>query len=169
MKRTLAACLTAAFLAGGAGTALAQERGHHGYGKGGSQYGKTYRGGNKATHNNRGNRARHVNPGQDRAQHRRNANRNAYQGNRTRYSYGNSHRYNAPYRTHGNYGNQYRHTRVYRGQVFRPHYGWQAVPPAYARRLHHRPGHRYYRSGNDIVLVAIATGLVVDVLLNAID
>ena len=146
MRKPLAICLTAALLLGGAGSALAQERGTQLYvGKDG-RYGKTSRG--------------HKNVYKNQGRHHGKAKRHVRRGHGKAYGRG----YKKP---RVNYRNNYR-ARPYRGQVYRSHYGWQPVPYAYSRRLNHRPGYRYYRSGGDIVLVAIATGIVVQVLRNAI-
>ena len=40
------------------------------------------------------------------------------------------------------------------------------LPPDLAYRFRHRDGYRSYIVGDDIVLIAIATGIVVDVLVN---
>ncbi|WP_339614532.1 hypothetical protein [uncultured Parvibaculum sp.] len=40
------------------------------------------------------------------------------------------------------------------------------VPPVLLARLPHYPGYRYYMAGNDIILVAVATGIIVDILVN---
>ena len=40
------------------------------------------------------------------------------------------------------------------------------VPPVLLKRLPPHPGYRYYMAGNDIILVAIATGIIVDILVN---
>lgn len=166
MRKPFAVCLTAMLLLGSAGGAVAQERGYHDqtYNGHGNRYGKAHRGGNKAVHHNRARK------GGDRARH-------ADRRDRKRYSRGKNQRVRGNARPHDRrYGppraarrHSYPARRVYRGQVYRRHDGWRPVPPSRARRLHHRPGHRYYRVGRDIVLVAIATGIVVDVLTNAID
>ena len=40
------------------------------------------------------------------------------------------------------------------------------VPPVLLARLPRYPGYRYYMAGDDIILVAIATGIIVDILVN---
>lgn len=173
MRTPLAACLTAALLLGGAGGALAQERGYYNNGgknahQGKANKGKAHTGGNKAIK-----KAAPRNNGRNVNGRAANQNRAARGGtNRNAYTNPRAHRngYGQPRVT---YGNRYRNVpparRVYRGQVYRPYYGWQPVPYHYARRLHHRPGHRYYRDGNDVVMIAIATGIVVEVLRNVLD
>lgn len=138
MRKTVAACLTAAFVLGSVGGAVAQERGYQGYG--------TQNGASKKAHRD--------SKGQNR--HRGSADGHWNKGNSHTYNKGKGHRYGQAPR------------RVYRGQVHRNRQGWQTVPPAYSHRYRARPGYRYYRVGNDVVLVAIATGLVLNVLQNAI-
>ncbi|KAB7738800.1 hypothetical protein F2P47_15275 [Parvibaculum sedimenti] len=43
---------------------------------------------------------------------------------------------------------------------------WHPLPPGLRGHFHPRPGYDYYMVGNDIVLVAIATGIIVDILYN---
>lgn len=43
---------------------------------------------------------------------------------------------------------------------------YRDVPPVLLKRLPRYPGYRYYMAGNDIILVAIATGIIVDILVN---
>lgn len=40
------------------------------------------------------------------------------------------------------------------------------LPPELRGRFHPRPGYEYYMVGDDVVLAAIATGLIVDILVN---
>lgn len=40
------------------------------------------------------------------------------------------------------------------------------LPPDLRGRFHPRPGYDYYMVGDDIVLAAVATGLIVDILVN---
>lgn len=47
-----------------------------------------------------------------------------------------------------------------------PNVVYYDVPPVLLARLPHYPGYRYYMAGNDIILVAIATGIIVDILVN---
>ncbi len=145
MRKTVAACLTAALVLGSVGGAVAQERGYQGYGAQSVSPKNVYRDGN-GQYRNRGSDDRY---------------RNNKNGNRYGQAPGHANRGNAKR------GYVYR-GQVYRGQVHRNRQGWQSVPPAYAHRYRAGPGHRYYRVGNDVVLVAIATGLVLNVLHNAI-
>ena len=65
------------------------------------------------------------------------------------------HRWDAPRPPRG-YGYGYRLPRNY----------WRPLPPGLRGHFHPRPGYDYYMVGNDIVLVAIATGIIVDILYN---
>jgi len=43
---------------------------------------------------------------------------------------------------------------------------WHPLPPELRGHFHPRPGYDYYMVGDDIVLVVITTGLIVDILSN---
>lgn len=47
-----------------------------------------------------------------------------------------------------------------------PNVVYYDVPPVLLRRLPAYPGYRYYMAGDDIILVAIATGIIVDILMH---
>lgn len=60
-----------------------------------------------------------------------------------------------------------KHYRVQRG--YRLPHGYGAPPPHYyAHRLPHRHGHEWRRVGSDMVLVAITTGIIQEVLHNVL-
>lgn len=40
------------------------------------------------------------------------------------------------------------------------------VPPRMRRHLPHRDGYAWYRTGNDLVLIAVASGIVADIMVN---
>ena len=40
------------------------------------------------------------------------------------------------------------------------------VPPQMSRHLPHRDGYAWYRTGNDLVLIAVASGIVADIMVN---
>ena len=41
---------------------------------------------------------------------------------------------------------------------------YQAVPAPLLKKLPNRPGYHYYMAGDDVILVAITTGIIVDIL-----
>lgn len=43
---------------------------------------------------------------------------------------------------------------------------WRPLPPEFQHRFRPRPGYGYYMAGDDIVLVLLATGLIVDILVH---
>lgn len=45
---------------------------------------------------------------------------------------------------------------------------WGPPPVYYSRNLYHRPGYEWRRVNSDVVLVSIATGVVAEVIYNAI-
>jgi hypothetical protein len=53
-----------------------------------------------------------------------------------------------------------------RGRPLPPGLAWREVPPPMLARLPVYPGYRWEVCGSDLVLVAIASGLVSDVLIN---
>lgn len=66
-----------------------------------------------------------------------------------------SHKWDAPRPKH----------RVYVGYKLPRDYR-HPLPPELRGRFHPRPGYEYYMVGDDVVLAAIATGLIVDILVN---
>ena len=44
------------------------------------------------------------------------------------------------------------------------HVRYEAVPAPLLKRLPDRPGYRYYMAGDDVILVAITTGIIADIL-----
>jgi hypothetical protein len=66
-----------------------------------------------------------------------------------------SHKWDAPRPPH----------RLYVGYRLSRRY-WHPLPPEFQHRFRARPGYGYYMAGDDIVLVALATGLIVDILVN---
>lgn len=71
------------------------------------------------------------------------------------------------YRNHNWEGKPLPHgERVMVGQRIPKHASRHPLPPELAQRFPHRPGYEPYIVGDDIVLIAVATGIVVDVLAN---
>ena len=90
-------------------------------------------------------------------QRRQTRDRPEFRYDESRYArdYYRNHRWDAPRPPRG-YGYGYRLPRNY----------WRPLPPGLRGHFHPRPGYDYYMVGNDIVLVAIATGIIVDILYN---
>jgi Ni/Co efflux regulator RcnB len=55
-----------------------------------------------------------------------------------------------------------------RGKRLPPGIAKQALPPDLERRLPAQPGHQYVMVDSDVLLVAVATGIVVDILIDVL-
>ena len=55
-----------------------------------------------------------------------------------------------------------------RGKRLPPGIAKQALPPDLERRLPAQPGHQYVVVDSDVLLVAVATGIVVDILIDVL-
>ena len=55
-----------------------------------------------------------------------------------------------------------------RGKRLPPGIAKQALPPDLERRLPAQPGHQYIMVDSDVLLVAVATGIVVDILMDVL-
>ncbi len=55
-----------------------------------------------------------------------------------------------------------------RGKRLPPGIAKQALPPDLERRLHPQPGYQYVAVDSDVLLIAVSTGIVVDILMDVL-